>query len=181
MIVAAGTSERHSEERHARTLGDIDRVAMEGEVVGGSVAQGRALRGDDRSRELVPRLVLLHALTYEPIEGPHRGGRKPIRGDKEEVGPFIGPVVDELGAGKKPVDELDAFLGVGIDEVGANLVGSRQRSGGVERCPADESRVVRRARWRDCQRFELGEILLVDRVESRGVAEHFWVDRGFVR
>ena len=181
MIVATGAGQRHPEERHARTLGDVDRVAMEREIVGGSVAQGRPFRGDDRPRKLIPRLIVGNALSHKAIKRPHRGGRELVRRDEEEVRPPVGPVVDELRASKEPVDELDTLGGVFVFQKRSDLIRTRECSGGVERRAAEERRVVGGSRRRDRQRFELGEILVVDRIESRGVAEDLGVDGRFVR
>ena len=62
MIVTAGAGQRQAEERHARAFGQVDRVAMQHEEVGGAVGERAPLGRHDRAGEPVPGDVLRHAL-----------------------------------------------------------------------------------------------------------------------
>ena len=99
MVVAAGAVDRHAEKGHRSGLRHLKRILVQHEEVRCPVLQRAPFGRHDASRKLIPRSVRLDLIANPGIIGPHRRRTQPFAVDQEQVGPLIGPVVDELAAG----------------------------------------------------------------------------------
>ena len=131
VVVALVAVEAHAEEQLGRVL--HDRVGGAQHLV---VARGRAgdvgsLGGQHVADELVVGLVLGDGLADVGAEGPRPRLAQELAVHLEQVGPFVGPMLDEVLAADEGIDELLA-LGPGrrrVGEEGLGLGGGRQGAG----------------------------------------------------
>ena len=144
---------------------------MDGEEVCGAVVEARAAGGDDVADELVPGDVGGHPVADPAVIGIDRLGAELRAGDEKDVTPFIGPVIDELGAGKDKLDEPLVLPRGGVGEERANFLRGRESANRVEEGAADEGGVVARGGWLEVELLELGEDEGVDDVGPGGGGE----------
>ena len=89
---------------------------MQGVKIGSAIAYGAALGGDETGDHFVPGGVGLHVFANPGVVGLHRGWTELRTVDQEQVGPFVGPVIDEFRAGEERVDQSSAFVSAGVFE-----------------------------------------------------------------
>ena len=157
----------HSHEAQRHGLGDGLRLAaLHGAVeVHLRVAEIAAAGGEHLADEPVVRHVLLDARADPAVIGLHRVGPEldgELRLDPQQVAPLHRPVVGELVALQEAIDQLAAFVGVGILEELPRLVGRGQRADHVQVGPAEENPVGADPGRRDAQLFQPAEDQLVD-------------------
>ena len=163
MIVAARAGEALAQKRLRGVFGDLDRVLVQDEVIQRAVLPRAAGAGEDLAGEFVPRLVLFDAVANPVVEGPHRVRTKLAARDQQQIGPFVGPVVDELVALEKLVDQLRALVRRLVGQEVLDFFGGGQNAGGIQIRAADESR--RRPQTGEGAMFrllQLGEHEVVD-------------------
>ena len=90
---------RQAQERLGDRLRHLLRVLVQGIEIRRPVLERAAAGGDDLADELVPRLVLRHALANPAVIRLHRLRPQPLAVDQQHVGPFVRPVIDELRPG----------------------------------------------------------------------------------
>ena len=88
-------------------------------------------------------LFCLNAVANPVVERPHRGRAQLAAGDQQQIGPFVGPVIDKLIAFEKCVDQLRALVGRLVGEEVLDFFGGGQNAGGIEESAADESGIAR--------------------------------------
>lgn len=140
--------------------------------------------------EAVERFAVAQGVEEEPAEGARAVQRgideRRILG--EEVEPIAHQVIDPAFVGQQAVDDPGAFVGRGVGEKGAHVVGSGRQADGVEKHAAEEGRVAGDRGL--CQRFgcsrrgrplgaaanpgiEGGDLRLSQRIACRGHDEVF--------
>ena len=98
--MALGAADRQAQERLADVLGHLLGRLAECVEIGGAVLDALAGGRDDRAHELVPRHVAGHLLPDPLVVGLERLRPQPRAVEHQQVGPFVGPVVAELGPGE---------------------------------------------------------------------------------
>ena len=96
MVVALGAVDRQAQERLGHRLGHLLRVLVQGVEIRRAVLVRAAGGGDDLAGELVPRRVRGDALANPVVVRLERLRPQPLAGEQQQVGPFVGPVIDEL-------------------------------------------------------------------------------------
>ena len=81
MIMAARARHAIAHERLGRGLRQVDGILVQHVVIQRAVLPRIARRREDFIRELVPRLVILHAVANPVVERPHRVGAQLAAGD----------------------------------------------------------------------------------------------------
>jgi hypothetical protein len=138
------------------------------EEVRGAVIETGAFGGDDFPDKLVPRQVAGDTVVNPFIPGLYGFGPKFSAIEQEEVGPAVGPVIDEFGAQQESFDELITFGGVGAAQKVTNFISRGQGTDGIEERAADKDFVAAAGRGCEVESLELRQNVLVDEVSSRG-------------
>ena len=176
MVVAAGARDALAEKRLGHVFRQIDGIFMQHEVIERPVLTGAAGTGKNLAGELVPGLVGLHPVADPIVESPHRGRTQLTAGNQQQVGPFVGPIIDEFVLLQEAVDQLGALVFGTVAQEGFHVLGGGQRARSIQVRAADKGRVVRDFRWRDVQLLQLVDHQIVDVVPARefdiGVGRH---------
>jgi hypothetical protein len=162
MVVAARAGQRQAEKRLGVVLGQIDRIAVDEEVVDGAVLGAATLRSRQIAHERVPRAVGGDRGADPAVERAHVVGPQPSGRDEQEIGPLPGPVVDELGALEQLRHEPIALVGGAVGEERLDLGRVWQDAGGIEIRATNELFVEALARWREVQLAQLLQDEIVD-------------------
>jgi len=168
MVVALRTIDRQPEKRLGDVLGDRLRVLVDGKKISRPVLKARAAGRHQFPHERVPREVGRHAVANPAVVGIDRLRPQFLTIHKQNVAPFIGPVVDKLGPGQEQGDESLLLLRRRVSEVPIHLFGRWQTADRVEKRPSHECRIVAPRRRSQPQLAELGQVELIDQVCPRG-------------
>ena len=140
MVVALVAVEAGAEEEVGGVLHGQIRSAEDLEVGGGGIVLVGAGGGEDFSRELVVGGVVVDFVVDPGAEESGAFRAEELAVHLEEVGPFVGPEIDEGGGTDELVDDLVAF-GAGlalIGEEGADHLWGGGEAGEVEVDTAEE-------------------------------------------
>ena len=170
VVVALGALELGAEEDAGGAVSADLGVAVGAPPVGRWVFEGAAAGGDDLLGELVEGFVLGDAVADPIVEDAHAVVVELALFDLEEVGPFQGPEVGELGTLEKGVDEPGALVGGGVGDEGLGVGGGRDEAEEVEPGAADEEGVAAQIGGVHAQEAQFLEDLFVDVVVRGRVA-----------
>ena len=142
VVVALGAFNADAEEELADGSGEFFGGILNLVEGGRGLCEGGALCSDDGICELVEWDISL-----ELLADPSRHGDRAFRSDGvfidlEEVGPALGPEVGVFGALEEMVDELSAFIGIGVGEEFACGGGGGESAGDIEAGAAQEGGIV---------------------------------------
>ena len=132
VVVALCTLNRHAQEGHRDGFGGIGRIAVKHKEVGGSVLVSRSAGGNQVACELVPGRIGGHVVADPLRVGLHGLGFEFRAGDQEQVGPFVGPVVDVFGSSEQSFDQSSPSVGIGVAEKGPCFVGRGEHAERIE-------------------------------------------------
>ena len=142
MVVALGTVQTHPEKNLGDSLGALIGGAEGAVIIRGGDFVGTAQRGDDLAGEAVERLVFVDGFTDPAVEGGDASGIEDFFLDAEEVGPFQGPEVGELGTLEEGVDQFGPFVRIRVLKKGPCLLLCRDEPEKIEMDAPDEGGVV---------------------------------------
>ncbi len=168
----------HSHERERHGLGDGLRLAaLHGAVeVHLRVAEVAAAAGEHLADEPVVRHVLLDARANPAVIGLHRVGPEfdgELGLDPQQVAPLHRPVVGELLALQQAIDQLAAFVGVGILQELRRLFSRRERADHVQVGPAHKDAVGAHPSGSDPQLFQPAEDQFVNPASGNRIGVAF--------
>ena len=135
VVVALGAADREPEERLADVLGHILGRLAERVEIGGAVLEALAGGRDDLADEPVPGKAVGDSLANPLIIRLERLGPEPRAVEHQEVGPFVGPVIDELGVASSRSIKASRFVAARIGEEGPGLVHRREPADRCRRRP----------------------------------------------
>ncbi len=165
-----------------RRLGQVGRVLVQHEEVGRAVLQRASRGGDQLADQLVPRRVGRHVVANPIVVRPHRRRLEPLAVDQQQVGPLVGPVVDEL----RPREQLRRSAGRACRATcRPGTAAFRRPSAACRSCRGyARRRNSPSPAGGDGGRFklsQLGQHQLVDEVPPRRLGEHLRRDRVGIR
>src|SRR5262249_2805549 len=128
MIVAASAADTDSKKTLAHVLRDFFGLQCGAEIVGWSVQECVAGRGQHLRTKLVPRLVRPDAFVKVAVERPHALVFKGPAIYAKEIAPLVRPKIDELGPRHQGLDQVRAFVLASVGAKGLNFLRSRKRS-----------------------------------------------------
>ena len=140
VVVALVAVEAHGQEQLRRVLHRRVRLAEDLVVAGRRVVEVRPRPRQDGVGELVVGHVVGDGLVDPVVVGLRSLHAEELAIHVEQVGPFVGPVIDVFGASDELVHQLVALdaLRPGVGEEGADLVRLRRQAGQIESDAADE-------------------------------------------
>ena len=182
MVVALVAVEPHAQKEVGRVFHGGCRIAERLEVGGGRVLPVGAGGGEDVAGKLVIGRVG-GDLVADPLpQAVCALGAEELRVHLQQVGPLVGPVLDERIARQEPAHEfMPLRAGVaGIGEEGPHVCRRRRQAGEVERDPPQEVGIGAEQGRFDLHGLPLGGHEVVDRAprfslrrcEARAVAHH---------
>src|SRR6516225_7475511 len=111
---------------------------MDDPIVCGAVFESIAASGYDLECKLVPRFVVCDAVANPLVITPHLVIGKVVTRYQQEIGPFIGPIINEIWPLDKVVDKAISLIRCRIVEEFIHLGWSRQDPSRIKICPADK-------------------------------------------